>query len=230
MTHPGLPADPWNQDGADDLSELLGIGFGTGAPALLLRGDDLIVVAANPRAERMLGGAGRSVPGGSLIEFAAAEGFARDVAALRHGGIDALHGERELITSSGDQRFGNEIEAQVTSELTFDPSAAVYKIAIPPPRECPNRPNLPVIQCLRRAKSSSSSRSSRSRVKVFSAKASASVNDSRSRPMPLPEKSNVSAVSRACASLCARYGKNAQCAKPLKPWQMTTVPSGDSAR
>ena len=40
MAHPGIPALPWNQEGADDLSALLGIGFGTGGAAPLLRGDD----------------------------------------------------------------------------------------------------------------------------------------------------------------------------------------------
>ena len=48
-------------------------------------------------------------------------------------------------------------------------------------------------------------------------------------PMPLPEKSNVMAVSPLFASVCARYGKNAQCANPLKPWQTITVPSDDAA-
>ena len=121
MAHPGLPANLWNQDGADDLSALLGIGFGTGAPALLLWGDDLIIVAANPPAERMLGGAGRSLPGSSLIEFGAAKGFARDVAALRHGGIDALRGEQELITSSGDR-----VVAELSADRLTSPSGRQY--------------------------------------------------------------------------------------------------------
>ena len=53
MAYPGLPAALWNQDGADDRSALLDVGFGTGAAALLLRDDDLIIIADHPRAERL---------------------------------------------------------------------------------------------------------------------------------------------------------------------------------
>jgi signal transduction histidine kinase/PAS domain-containing protein len=117
MAHPGLPAALWNQDGADDLSALLGVGFGTGAAALLLRDDDLIIVTANSRAEQMLAGAGRSLCGRSVAEF----GAALDVTAFRRGGVDALRGEQELITSSGDR-----VVAELFADRVTSPSGRRY--------------------------------------------------------------------------------------------------------
>ena len=48
-------------------------------------------------------------------------GSARDVAALRHGGIDALRGEQELITSSGDR-----VVAELSADRVTSPSGRRY--------------------------------------------------------------------------------------------------------
>ncbi len=105
-----LPAKTRNQDGVDDLAALLGVGFVMGAGAAVLLDDALIIVAANPPAERMLGSAGRSLPGPSIASAFGSEQAVWDAAALRQGVIDHLPRDAELITLSGD-RFVAELRA-----------------------------------------------------------------------------------------------------------------------